>query len=102
MNLGRIDRLYVDVVVTATAKDGTPQTLTGVDVALLAPRATPTAATTWTAATYAGGVASLLLAGPDADPTGALVVPATGADLWLRVVDNPETITALVGRITVT
>lgn len=101
MDLNRIDRKYAKVTVTATLANGDPATLTGVDVALLAPRSTPTAATTWTAATYAAGVATVLLAGPDADPAGALVVPATGADLWIRVVDSPEVDATRVQRITV-
>lgn len=99
--LSRIDRLYRDYEVTATLRDGSPATLTGVDVALLAPRTTPTTATVWTAATYATGVATILLAGPDATPTGALVVPAGGADLWIRVTDNPEVDAERVERITV-
>lgn len=102
MDLNRIDRKYAKVTVTAALANGDPATLTGVDVALLAPRSTPTAATTWTAATYAAGVATVLLAGPDADPAGALVVPATGADLWIRVVDSPEVDATRVQRIAVT
>lgn len=100
--LSRIDRLYRDYDVTATLRSGGPATLTGVDVALLPPRATPTVTTQWTAATYADGVATVLLAGPDATPTGALVVPSAGADLWIRVSDSPEVDASKVERITVT
>lgn len=102
MQLSRIDRQYVDIDVVATLADGAPAILTGVDVALLAPRAAPTDATTWTAAAYADPTATVLVAGPDADATGALVVPPTGADLWLRVVDDPEVTARRVTRISVT
>jgi hypothetical protein len=39
--------------------------------------------------------------GPDVSnpPAGALVVPATGGDLWARVTDTPEVDAALVDRI---
>lgn len=99
--LSRIDRVYRDYDVTATLRTGGPATITGVTVALLTPRTTPTAATVWTTATYAAGVATVLLAGPDADPTGAVVVPSGGADLWIRVSDSPEIDAARVERISV-
>lgn len=101
LTLSRIDRLYRDYTVTATLRTGGAAVLTGVQVALLTPRAAPTAATVWTAATYAAGVATVLLAGPDADPTGAIPVPAGGADLWIRVTDTPEVDAQRVERITV-
>lgn len=101
MQLNRIDRKYAKVTVTATDADGDPTPLTAVDVALLPVGSTPKAATAWTASTYADGVATVLLAGPDADPTNALPVPAAGADLWIRVVDIPEVDAAKVGRIAV-
>lgn len=99
--MSRVDRVYRVYDITATLPDGSPVTLTGVDVALLTPRSTPTAATTWTAATYVNGVATVLLAGPAADTTGALAVPTGGADLWIRVTDNPEVTATRVERITV-
>lgn len=101
VQISRIDRLYRYYDVTATLPNGSPATLTGVTVALLPPRTRPTGATTWTAATYAAGVATVLLAGPDADPTGAVVVPSGGADLWIKVVDTPEVDAERVERITV-
>lgn len=97
--LSKIDRIRRLYDVTATLPDGTAATLAGVDVALLPPRTTPTGETMWTAATYSAGTATVLLAGPDADPGDALVVPATGADLWLRVTDNPEIDAERVERI---
>jgi hypothetical protein len=102
LTISRIDRLYRDYTVTATLRDGSIADLNGVTVALLPPRVPPTAATLWTTATYAAGVATVLLAGPDADPAGAdVVVPAGGADLWIRVSDSPEIDAALVERISV-
>jgi hypothetical protein len=101
MELNRIEVQYVDIDVTATLRNGTPATLTGVSVALVAPRAQPTGATTWTTATYTNGTATVILAGPDATASGALTVPAGGADLWILVTDNPEIDAAKVGRISV-
>lgn len=95
--LSRIDRLSRSLDVTAKFAG---LTVTGVDVALLAPRSAPTAATVWTPVTYAAGVATVLLAGPDADSSGALVVPAS-ADLWMRVTDAPEVNAEYMERITV-
>lgn len=101
LTLSRVDRLYRDYTVTATLRDGSPATLAGVDVALLTPRGTPDADTSWTAADYTDGIAVVLLAGPDAAGNGALVVPADGADLWLRVTDSPEVQAVRVDRVTV-
>lgn len=101
MDLTRISRKYAKVTVTATDATGAPITVAGVDVALLPPRGKPTAATAWTAATYADGVATVLLAGPDASPADALVVPADGANLWVRVVDTPEVDATNAGPIVV-
>lgn len=101
LTIARIERLYRDYTVTATLRDGQPATLAGVDVALLPPRRTPTADTTWTDADYADGMFTVLLAGPDAATEGALTVPAEGADLWLRITDTPEIDAARIERITV-
>jgi hypothetical protein len=101
LTMSRIDRLRRSYDVTAVLPDGATATLTAVDVALLLPRTTPTAATTWTAASYTAGVATVLLAGPDADPTDALTVPTGGVDLWMRVVDVPEVDAERIERITV-
>lgn len=101
-DLSRVDLVYREYDVTATAADGNPATLDAVAVALLPPRTTPTAATTWTAGTYTGGVLTVLLAGPDASGAGALSVPAAGADLWVKVTDTPEIDAQRIERITVT
>lgn len=102
MELNRIDCQYVDITVTATLRDGDPATLTGVDVAVVPTRTTPTSSTPWVASTYSAGVATVLLAGPDADNNPAAIsVPSSGADLWIRVVDTPEVDAARVDRITI-
>lgn len=102
MELSRIERQYVDITLTATLRDGSPATIAGVDVAILGRRATPTGATVWTPTDYADGTATVLLAGPDADPDGALVVPTGERDLWVRIIDTPEVDTARIERINVT
>jgi hypothetical protein len=97
----RLARLLVEFEVAAVLLDGTATTVTGVDVAMLPWRATPTGATLWTPAAYDAGVASILAAWPDADPTGAIQVPATGGGLWGRVIDVPEVLVALIARFVV-
>jgi hypothetical protein len=100
--LSKIDRLYRKYDVTALDADGQPAALAAVSAALIPPRTTPTALTEWTTATFDGDTATVLLAGPDAsDNDGALIVPAAGADLWLRVADTPEIDAELVERISV-
>lgn len=102
--MSRIDRTVRTWDVTNTLANGVPASIPGVDIALLAPRTSPTAAmaASWVASTYSSvtGKATILLAGPEADSTGALVVPAT-ADLWMRVTDAPEVEAVFVERITV-
>lgn len=101
--LSRIDRKSRTYELSATVlaeAAAIPPDLTGVDVALLPPRTSPTAATVWYPAQYADGSFTVLLAGPDADPTGALVVPAD-ADIWMRIADTPEVDAEKLERITV-
>jgi hypothetical protein len=83
----RITRKPVDIDFTVTLSDGNPGTPTGVQVAVLNRRDTPSAVTTWEDVTYTAGVISLTVAGPEADPTDALPVPQDGADLWAKVSD---------------
>jgi hypothetical protein len=97
----RITRKFIEVFVTATLPDGEVAPLAGVDVSLLTPHATPGDDTVWTPATYADGMARILVAGPEADPSGALPLATGGADLWIRVTDNPEIEAVKVERITV-
>jgi hypothetical protein len=101
VNLSPIDRRYVHFPVSATLADGTPVTLAGVDVTVLPFRSTPSAATSWTAASYSSGQATVLVTGPAADPTGALPLPAGGGELWARITDNPEVQAVPVGFISV-
>lgn len=101
LTISRIDRVYRDYEVSTTLRDGTAATPSGVDIALLPPGNTPNGTTTWTATTYSAGVATVLYAGPDASPSGALVVPAGGADVYLRVSDTPEVDAEKVERINV-
>jgi hypothetical protein len=102
VELNSIDRQYVDITVTATLRDGSPAVLNGVDMTLLPPNRRPTAATVWTPASYDGITATVLLAGPEADPVeGALVVPVGGADLWIRVTDTPEVDAAKIERVAI-
>lgn len=98
----RITKKYIRIPVTAVLATGAVATLAGLDVAMLPTGGTVTSATTWTAATWASGVGTILLAGPDADPTGALAVPTGGGDLYGRVTDSPEVDAVLLARISLT
>ena len=99
--LSRVDRLIrtYDLSTIPIGGNGTA-TPSDVQVALLPPRSGPSAATVWTTATYAAGIVTVLLAGPDASPTGALVVPAA-AELWMKVTDASEVDAVKVERIEV-
>lgn len=101
MELTRITRRYVEVDVSATLAEGGAADLDAVQFAVLSPRARPTGATTWTTASLSAGSAKVLVAGPDADPAGALSVPSGGGDLWLRAVDSAEVDAVRVTRLTV-
>jgi hypothetical protein len=101
VELSRIDRKTRTYALTDVLTGAVPVGVTGVDVALLPPRsAGPTAATVWFAAAYASGSFTVLLAGPDADATGALVVPAS-ADIWMRISNAPEVDAEKLERIIV-
>lgn len=102
LSLSRLDRIYGRVDVTGTLADGSPATLTAVSVAMIPAHTRPTATTVWTAATLDGRTLSVLLAGPDADQTGALAVPGGDGELWVRVVDSPESQAIKVDRVIVT
>jgi hypothetical protein len=97
-----IDVVYVHIPVTAKLADGTAATVAGIDVAVVPKRSGISAATVWMASSYASDTATVLLAGPDATPpTDALVIPAGGADLWIRDTDNPEVTAVKVGSVSV-
>jgi hypothetical protein len=101
VDLPRIGKKYVHIPATATLADGSPATLTGMDVAFLEPEEKPVGATVWEAADYADGEGVILVAGPDADPTGALQVLSKEVDVWIRITDSPEVDAKKVGRITI-
>lgn len=56
----------------------------------------------WTPAAYADGVVTVLVAGPNADPSSAIVVSDEAAESWIRMVDTPEAGAAFVSRIDIT
>jgi hypothetical protein len=102
MRITRLTRKDVDISVTARYKNGASFTPTGVDVALVEPGEEPNSATEWTAATWENPVATITIAGPDASATDALVIPADGATLWIKVTDGDEVDAVSVERIAVT
>lgn len=101
VELSPLDRVYASIPVAAALADGTATTISGVDVALLPGRSDPDAATVWTSATYANGVATVLIAGPAADPTDALVCSGGYGALWVRVTDIPEVQAVKAGPVIV-
>lgn len=102
LTLSRVDRIYGRIDVTGTLADGSPATLSAVDVAIIPAHTRPTSTTVWTATALTGRTLSVLIVGPDADQTGALAVPGGDGELWLRVVDTPETQAVRVDRVIVT
>lgn len=102
LELSRIDRQYAPITVDATDTAGAPAVPSGVSVALLPPRSTPNADTVWFPADYwpDTGEWVVLLAGPDADPTAAIIVLVT-SDLWMRVEDSPETRAVPIAHVVV-
>ena len=98
--ISRIDRLTRTYALADYFPGGLPTGITAASLALLPPSGNPTAATVWTTATYASGSVTVLLAGPDADSAGALVVPAS-ADLWVKVDATPQVDAEKLERITV-
>lgn len=98
--LSPIGRKFFMVNVTATMPDRSLAELTSVDVALLPVRARPTLETTWYDTSYAGRYATFLGIGPQAERVeNGLVVPGSGASTWIRVLDEPEVLLAMVGLI---
>lgn len=73
---------------------------TTVELAVLPFGTFPTSVTSWISVTYTAYVRSdsngntgqvqVVLAGPQADSTGAIPIFSTRADLWVRVTDAPE------------
>jgi hypothetical protein len=101
MEMTAIDRLYARITVSGKLADGTPAVISSISVAAIPPRTRPDSNTAWTAASVSGGVATVLVAGPAADPAGAIPIPAAGADLWIRIIDGPEVEAVKADRITI-
>lgn len=101
MRFTLISRKWVYIYLTARLADGSDAVINNGDVqiALTPIRGTPNTATVWYTVTYAAGVASVLLAGPQADPTGAVVLDSAGNDLWLKIVDADEVDAVFVARV---
>lgn len=107
----RHEKLYRTYRATFTDKDGNVVTDVDLQAGILLPGSTPRGTTTWTDVTYTAypepdedgyhGETTVLLAGPDADPTGAIALPARGGDFYLNVTDSPEIDAKRVERITV-
>lgn len=98
--IDRVERIY-DLGTVLAGQSVEVADIAGVEVALLTPRTSPDVNTVWTAVTFATPNATVLLAGPDADDTGAVVVPSGGADLWMRVGGAPEVQAVKVERVVV-
>jgi hypothetical protein len=99
VEFSRIDRRPVTITVTATNPDGTPATLAAVDVALLPAASGPTGGTAWTTTDFADGAFEVLVAGPDADPAGALVIPRRGGCFWIKDPAADSTQAVPAGRV---
>jgi hypothetical protein len=90
LRLSRIARKYLYPNATVTLADGTKIDPSNVHAVLILGRGTPTGDTEWIEVPLSPQGRRILVAGPDADPTDAVVIPPGGADLWIRVVDEPE------------
>jgi hypothetical protein len=85
LTISRSEKREIEIEVDAELTTaGTAVAVTGVDVAVTKPWTRPDGATVWTPVPgVAAGVGRLFVAGPDADPDGALLVLPDSADLWL-------------------
>jgi hypothetical protein len=103
MDISAIERVNARITIATKLADGSRSIPDSVSLALLPLYHVPTAATLWFAPlSYSGGVAIKPVAGPSADPTGALVVPPAGADLWVRWMGGDgEVVIAKADRITI-
>lgn len=101
MDISPIDKVPASFPITGTDDQGNPATLTNVAVALLPYRTDPTAATVWTPATITNGRVSLVLAGPAADPSGAVAVPTGGGYLWAKDTESSTVQAVRVGFVSV-
>ena len=84
MQLFRPERKDAWVDVDVKNPDGSDAQISAVDLCILPQGQTPTEDTDWTAGVYQNGGVPFILAGPDADPTGALWVQAIRSNLWVK------------------
>lgn len=101
MDISPIDKVPASFPISGTDDLGNPVTLTSVAVAFLPFRTDPSAATTWTPATVSNGRVSLILAGPAADPTGAIPVPVGGGYLWAKDTESSTVQAVRVGFVSI-
>jgi hypothetical protein len=90
VKLSPVDRRYFYIPVTATLPTGQPTTIDAVNVAVLLRDLLPDRSTAWTQAVWDEGFAVVLLAGPEADQSDAILVPFGGAVAWILESDDPE------------
>lgn len=83
MILTRVDRRSGTVTVSVKDAQNQAVAITAVSLAVVPFGSGPTSTTSWTAYSY--GPTAVVIAGPDADPTGAVAVPTGGGVLWGQV-----------------
>lgn len=100
--LSRIDRIEREYDVTVLLPDGTADTVSQVDFAVLPFRQPVDADTAWQTFAVSAGTVVVTFAAPDAaDLTNALLAPLGTGDLWVREVDGALTQAARVEIIVV-
>lgn len=93
----RVPRTYT---LAPKAANGQATTITAGKIALVPPRAHPTAATTWTNVSLTNNAFTVDFARPGAtDTSGALLVPDAGADVYIRGVSGTYDDAELAERI---
>lgn len=85
--MSRTDRVPVKVVVTVRELDGSTPAVATLNLAVVARGVGPSSSTSWTSLSYAGSVTTVL-AGPDANQSVAVPVPAGGGVLWGQITTN--------------
>ena len=101
LELHYTDRIPRTYTLAPKAADGQATTVTGAKLALLPPRTRPTAATTWTTVTVTANKFTVDYARPGAtDLSGAILVPDTGADVYVRGISGTYDDAERVERIT--